>query len=241
MEFVVAAFNAHWGIGRFGDERKVRYDVAEAVRGFNADITVVPEAWRNNEGVSTVDALLADGLHIESLELMPLARRTDHNLDFVPRNGLWEIAIITRFPVLARREIPIGTLKSDPPGPRSALALTLDLDGTAVEVIGVHTSSKVWRLAPVRHLLALERAVERDGPQIIAGDFNLWGPPVGAIFRGWKRPVRGRTYPANRPHSQIDHILVRGGIEALNGEVLPRTPSDHRPVRARLRIAQAVS
>ena len=78
----------------------------------------------------------------------------------------------------------------------------------------MHTSSKVWRLAPVRHLMALKRGLAADGPQIIAGDFNFWGPPVGALFRGWQRPVRGRTYPANRPHSQIDHVLVRGGIEA---------------------------
>jgi endonuclease/exonuclease/phosphatase family metal-dependent hydrolase len=241
LEFSVAAFNAHWGVGRFGASRGVRFDVAEVVRGFEADIVVVPEAWRNEEGVSTVDGLRADGLNIESLELMPLARRTDHNLDLIPRAGLWEIAIITRYPVLARREIPIGTLKADPPGQRSALALTLDIGGTPVEVIGVHTSSKVWRLAPVRHLRALARAVKPTGPQIIAGDFNFWGPPVGMIFRGWQRPVRGRTYPANRPHSQIDHVLVRGGIDAISGEVLPQTPSDHRPVRARLRIAQAVT
>ena len=76
------------------------------------------------------------------------------------------------------------------------------------------------------------------GPQILAGDFNFWGPPVGVVMRGWKRPVRGRTYPARRPHSQIDHVLVRGGIEVLGGEVLAETPSDHRPIRARLRLPE---
>jgi endonuclease/exonuclease/phosphatase family metal-dependent hydrolase len=56
-------------------------------------------------------------------------------------------------------------------------------------------------------------------------------------MRGWHRPVRGRTYPSKSPHSQIDHVLVRGGIDPIAGEVLPETPSDHRPIRARLRLA----
>jgi endonuclease/exonuclease/phosphatase family metal-dependent hydrolase len=46
--------------------------------------------------------------------------------------------------------------------------------------------------------------------------------------------VRGRTWPARRPHSQIDHILVSGEINVRGGEVLPDVGSDHRPVRAEL-------
>jgi endonuclease/exonuclease/phosphatase family metal-dependent hydrolase len=240
-EFTFGAFNAHWGVGRFGALRKVRYDVSNVVRSFGCDIVVVSEAWRDVDGTSTVDGLRADGMHIESVELMDLAHRRVHDRSAVPREGKWELAICSRFPVLDRRTIPIGTLKSDPPGLRHALALHIDIDGTPVEVIGVHTSSKVWRLSPVRHLLKLQRGITPDGPQILAGDFNFWGPPVGMIFRGWQRPVRGRTYPSHGPHSQIDHILVRGGVEALDGEVLPTTPSDHRPIRARLRIPRAVS
>jgi endonuclease/exonuclease/phosphatase family metal-dependent hydrolase len=50
--------------------------------------------------------------------------------------------------------------------------------------------------------------------------------------------VRGRTWPASRPHSQIDHILLRtnDGIEVVDHQVLPEVGSDHRPVRARLRV-----
>jgi endonuclease/exonuclease/phosphatase (EEP) superfamily protein YafD len=73
-------------------------------------------------------------------------------------------------------------------------------------------------------------------PAVVAGDHNFWGPGVVAFLRGWKRAVRGRTWPARRPHSQIDHILVRSGTEVLSSEVLPDVGSDHRPVRARLRF-----
>ena len=73
-------------------------------------------------------------------------------------------------------------------------------------------------------------------PAIVAGDFNMWGPGVTVLLRGWRRTVRGATYPAHRPHSQIDHVFLRGGVQALSGEVLPDSGSDHRPVRVRLRV-----
>ncbi len=237
MEFNIAAYNAHWGIGRFGEFRRVRFDVARIIRGFEADVVVVPEAWRSDDGVSVVDDLAGDGYHIETVALMPLAQRTDRRSDIVPRDGIWELAVCSRFAVLERREIAIGVIKSDPAGPRNALALTVDIGGTPVEIVGLHASSKVWRLAPVKHLLTLKRQLRERGPQIVAGDFNFWGPPIGRMMRGWDRPVRGRTYPSRRPHSQVDHVLVRGGIESLGGEVLAATPSDHLPVRARLRLA----
>ena len=57
------------------------------------------------------------------------------------------------------------------------------------------------------------------------------------MLPGWQRAFRGRTYPAVHPHSQIDHVLVRDNVTVVWGEVLAATPSDHRPVRARLRVS----
>jgi len=238
-DFTVAAFNAHWGVGRFGRFQGVRFDVARVVRTFDADVVVVPEAWRDANGVGTLDALRDDGYQVETMQLMPLAIRPRGRLSDrhgVPHEGTWELAVCSRFPVLDRRLIPIGTVRGDPPGLRHALALTLAIDETPVDMIGMHASSKFWKLAPLQHLATLRRGLAAGGPQILAGDFNFWGPPVGMVMRGWKRPVRGRTYPARHPHSQIDHVLVRGGIRALGGEVLAETPSDHRPIRARLQM-----
>ena len=65
---------------------------------------------------------------------------------------------------------------------------------------------------------------------------NLWGPPVRAFLREWHRAVKGRTWPSENPHSQIDHILVRGAVRIASGEVLPDAGSDHRPVRAELTL-----
>jgi endonuclease/exonuclease/phosphatase family metal-dependent hydrolase len=131
----------------------------------------------------------------------------------------------------------MGVVRRDSAGLRHALCLTVEIAGTPVDVVGLHVSSKVWRLGPVKHVMTLRRGLRDGRPQVLAGDFNFWGPPVGLMMPGWARPVRGRTYNARHPHSQIDHILVRGGIEALDGEVLAETPSDHRPIRARLRLS----
>ena len=239
-DFTVAAFNAHWGFGRYGRFRGVRFDAAGIVRGFDADLVVVAESWRDEDGVGMLDALRDDGYHVDTMALMPLSLRPrTRNSDraAVPRDGVWELAVCSRVPVLDRRLIPMGIVPTDAPGLRHALALTVEIDGTRVEVIGLHVSSKVWRLAPIRHLLTLKRGLTKGGAQVLAGDFNFWGPPIGALMRGWERPVRGRTYDSRHPHSQIDHVLVRGGIVGLSGEVLAATPSDHLPIRARLRLA----
>jgi endonuclease/exonuclease/phosphatase family metal-dependent hydrolase len=242
-DFTVAAFNAHWGIGRFGGCDGGRFDVAEVVRGIGADIVVVPEAWRGAHGVSVLEGLTRDGYRIETVEMMRLEHRQPRRRRpwSVPLVGTWELAVCSRLPVVGRRLIPMGTVWRDPPGPRHALALTIEIAGTPVEVIGVHTSSKFWRLAPMQHLLTLRRGIVKRGPQILAGDFNFWGPPIAVVMRGWDRPVRGRTFPAAHPHSQIDHVLVRGGIRSLGGEVLPANPSDHRPIRTRLQLPEGLA
>ncbi len=213
--------------------------MARIVRGFDADVVVVPESWRGDDGVGIVDALGDDGYEIVTEKFMALRdrRRKRRDGSSVPRDGTWELAVCSRLPVLDRRRIPIGAIPTDGPGLRHAIGLTVSVAGTPVDVIGVHVSSKLWRFAPQRHLLTLRRGFAERGPQVLAGDLNFWGPPTAALMPGWDRPVRGRTFPAWRPHSQIDHVFVRGGIESLGGEVLGATPSDHRPIRARLRLA----
>jgi len=237
-EITVAAYNAHWGVGRYGASRGVPFDVAEVVRSFDADVVVVPESWRDDDGKSDLDPLTGDGYHVETIQLIPLALRHDHGRDTVPADGGWELGVCSRFPITTRREIAIGHVPTDPAGPRYALQCGVDVDGDAVDIIGLHTSSKLWFLGPVRHMLTLRRELEREGstPHIIAGDFNFWGPPIEVMMPRWRRTARGRTYPSHRPHSQIDHVLVRRDIEVIGAEVLPATPSDHLPVRARIRI-----
>ncbi len=75
-----------------------------------------------------------------------------------------------------------------------------------------------------------------EQPTVIVGDFNLWGPAVAAMLPGWRRAVRGRTWPAHRPHSQIDHVLVRDDVDVVDATILGEVGSDHRPLRVTLRL-----
>jgi endonuclease/exonuclease/phosphatase family metal-dependent hydrolase len=62
----------------------------------------------------------------------------------------------------------------------------------------------------------------------------MWGPIVSGALPGWRRAVRGRTWPAPRVQHQLDHILVNGKVRAFDGTVCEFTGSDHLPVRATL-------
>lgn len=210
------------------------------MRGFDADVVVVLESWREHDGCGVLDPLIADGYRIETIPFRRMyisSRRARHE---DPGEGLWELAICSRFPIVASRRLPIGTIHADPAGPRSALLCTIDIEGVEVDIVAVHASSRLWSFAPVRHLLALRPQLPPPGrTAVIAGDCNLWGPGVVTILKRWRRAVMGPTYPAHRPHSQIDHILVRDDVTVLSGEVLAMTPSDHRPIRARLRVGSS--
>lgn len=155
----------------------------------------------------------------------------------VDGEGTFGIAILTRLPLTRADTIVVGPTRLDMVPLRRALPVDLDVGGVTVRLIGVHLTSRLPH-GPPDQLRRLARAVPPPGsPTVVAGDCNFWGPGVRAYFRGWQRAVRGRTWPARRPHSQIDHVLVRrGDVRVLRGEVLPDLGSDHRPVRVELRV-----
>ncbi len=79
---------------------------------------------------------------------------------------------------------------------------------------------------------ALRRALPPpDTAAVLAGDMNMWGWCISAMApRGWRRVRGGSTWPAHRPHSRIDHLLVTAPVEVVGTETLPDVGSDHRAV-----------
>jgi endonuclease/exonuclease/phosphatase family metal-dependent hydrolase len=155
--------------------------------------------------------------------------------------GTWGIAVLTRPTVAATRTIDLGQLPTDP-ARRGAVVvdLALEHDGChpSLSVVGTHMSH-LTQGSP-RHLAKLRRAI-RDlvqGPAVLAGDMNLWGPPLSTLLPGWSRAVRGRSWPtwSSRPLAQTDHLLVTRAVRVVHGEVVPVSGSDHFPVRATLEI-----
>jgi endonuclease/exonuclease/phosphatase family metal-dependent hydrolase len=151
--------------------------------------------------------------------------------------GSWGIAVLTRpgLGVESHRVLPLTQLRADGVR-RAALVVDLTVDGHPLSVVGTHMphlpygSHRTW--AELRRLL--RSSVRPDA--VLSGDMNTWGPLVVAFMPGWRRAVRGRTWPSWKPHSQIDHIVVHGALRVLWGEVLPDAGSDHRPIRTTLEV-----
>lgn len=161
-------------------------------------------------------------------------RRTRRYLEAEP--GHWGVAVLSRLPVRAQSVIDLGRLDRDP-ARRFALVVEIEVGGVGLTVVGTHMSHITYG-APVQ-LLRLSRAVRRlvaSGPGILAGDMNMWGPPLAGFFPGWRRAVRRKTWPAWRPHSQVDHILIRGPFVVEGGEAYESMGSDHRPLRVDLTL-----
>lgn len=231
-EIVVATFNAHWGL----DRRSRGYDVTEVCRRLDADILVLQETWRA-DGSPGHAAQIGDRLGYQ-VRQVTLGRG---DIDARPRmpapgRGDWGLAILTRVPVVAEERIDLGQLPLDP-ARRWALRLDLELEpgATPVPVVGTHLSHlSHGSLVQLRRLASRLPGVGRQA--VLTGDMNMWGPLVSAFLPGWRRAVRARTWPAQMPHSQIDHILVTKGVGVVAGQRLPPLGSDHRALRAVLRV-----
>jgi endonuclease/exonuclease/phosphatase family metal-dependent hydrolase len=61
------------------------------------------------------------------------------------------------------------------------------------------------------------------------------------VLRGWRQAARGASWPSWWPHSQLDHLFVRGPIDVVSGGVLDRRSSDHRPAQASIVVRPGVS
>lgn len=233
----VVAFNLHWGRGHFFPYHGEPFDVTRSLRSYDADIFVLPEHFREHSGVGITDALRDDGYEVREMPFITLAFGSVPRVES-PGLGWWTLAVASRLPILDDEPLSIGHAFRDTAGPRNALRVGIEVGDTRLDVVAVHTSSKLWFANPAVHLARLRPHLDmlRDRPAIVAGDCNLWGPLVERLLPGWRRAVKGRTFPAPRPHSQIDHVLVNDHVHPRGGEVLGRTPSDHRPIRARLSV-----
>lgn len=221
------------------------YDLVSAITGLEADIVVVQEAFRADsqqdepgqpKEASALDeaaAKLGFELHEVMFGRAGLAPWPHIHPDGIGHAGL---AIMSRFPVRRSTALPVRRVLFDPAPFRQALQLEVDIDGHLLDVVGLHLTSRLPH-GPTMQLRHLRPQLPHTArPAVVAGDFNFWGAPVTGLLEGWRRAVRGATWPAARPRHQIDHVLVRPGIEVLAAEVLEDVGSDHLPVRVHLRI-----
>lgn len=151
--------------------------------------------------------------------------------------GTSGIALLTRsaFGDAPAEVIELGSQGGDPVR-RVALQAGVLVDGERLVVTATHMSH--LRHGSPRQLRLLGgRLPPRRQPAVLMGDMNLWGPPLSALFPGWSRAVRGRTWPSWRPVFQIDHVLVTAPVRVVESQVVELPGSDHLPVRAVLALS----
>ena len=151
------------------------------------------------------------------------------------QQGAWGVALLARVPCRDAHVLSLGKLRRDPAA-RAVIRCTTDLGGRELIVHGTHMSH-ITHLSPAQYRRLARLLPPLDRPSLLAGDMNMWGPPASSFFPGWRRAVIGRTWPAHRPHSQLDHVLVTPAVRVVDARVAEHTGSDHRPVIVTLAIA----
>lgn len=228
----IADLNTHWGVHRAGHDA---YDLVDAIARFDADLVCLQEVWgRRDRTPAYVEAAERYGYECAHIEVPrvsnrrapELVRRVDGD-----EGSWWGLVVLSRYPVHDVSGYALDHIKLDD-AVRRVMRATVDVGGTALDLTVTHLTHRLW--GSYSHLRRL-RALLPDpaaGPAICTGDMNMWGPVVRSVLRGWRRAVTGRTWPAHRPHSQIDHILVTPSVRVLDQRVGPDVGSDHRPVLA---------
>lgn len=226
----VASFNAHYGYSPRGR----RFDVAEVCRALDADVLVVQESWQPANAESDVDRFAREEGYQVVHEPMGPARVSGHKPRLVSARraeGTLVISMLSRLPVRSTQILEMHHLALDTAPRRFAIHTDVEVEGDVFSYVGTHldhlTHGSPYQLNLLRRRLPA-------GPVALAGDMNMWGPVLSLLMPGWRRAVRGRTWPNSLPHSQIDHIVVNALVRVQGWAVLRSGRSDHRPVRATL-------
>lgn len=233
----LASFNTHYGLLPLRDDCGP-YDLMAALATLgDPDVMVIQEVWRPDGTRGVVDDFAdARGYARHDLVLAPATIRNRWPHADPDGEGTFGLSVLSKLPATVLGRPVVGPTPGDAVRERRVLHLEVDVGGTPVDLVAVHLTSRLPHGPPLQ-LRRLARSIPADErPGILAGDCNFWGPAASALLPGWRRTVRGRTWPATHPHSQIDHVFVRGSVTMLDGAVLPPVGSDHRPVRVRLRV-----
>jgi len=234
--FSIASWNVHMGVHNDRHRSKTistdpaeRNDVVGHCVDLDVDVLVLQEAW----WWGAKDASLVQ-------EVSKAVGGTPHHFVSPTRMrrypASWSTVIITRIPATRMEDLVVPSVAH-----RVRAVPRVELDN-GVTIIGGHFDGiHSLRVRPdVWARQAKQFSEVAQDHDIITGDMNMWGPVIERSVRPLRRAVHGKTWPSWRPHSQIDHILISRRLDVTASEVLPDMGSDHRAVRAELRLRGGV-
>lgn len=232
--FTIASWNIFQGLHHATKRNKWIQNptVEDGLASLDADVLVLPEAWRFGQLDATWAEDLASRLGYELHQW--ISDKPSRQRESVP----WRIVLLTRIPT---RPLPAQVMPHMGRfGQRAIVRAELIDSGltiSAAHLYGIHLLANPSPRGWMDERRELRMAAANS--DIVAGDLNMWGPVVHRDTKPLRAAVRGRTFPTKRPHSQIDHLLVSDRVDVLNSEVLPDMGSDHLAIRATLQARPA--
>jgi len=207
---------------------------------------------RNDHHLERVAAFLAEA----DADAVVLQEARAHHKAFLEtlsaryphRTGENGLVILSKYPILSDNRID---REGYPPWiSLMVLRATLDVNGKAVDLAGVHLARPFYPDLQQADIVALTRFVQdHRGPLILAGDFNM--TPWTVKLKGFTDatglgrfntfrptwPMRWHALPL-LPFVPIDNVFASRHFANIATTLGPRLDSDHRPVIADIALIE---
>ena len=244
----IATFNILHG--RSLDDGRVDVDrLAAAVKSLDADVLGLQEVDRDQPRSLGADltAVAAEAMGAVDSQFVAALSGTPGGTwmaatgDEQPGSASYGVALLSRYPVVSWRVVRLPALRVSVPlwsplthrpflardEPRVAVAAVLDGPFGQFTVCNTHLSFiPGWNGSQLRRLVG-SLAGTRE-PLAVIGDLNMEQTQAARVS-GLRSIASAATFPASRPRRQLDHVLVRGGLQATGpATAVPLPLSDHR-------------
>jgi len=227
----IGSLNLHCGLSGRGEP----FDVPAALGSLRADIIAVQETWWTGDDADGVAAAArALGARLIRAEVSSGASLAELSIAPQPDRGNWGIAVLTALPVTGYETVDLGRAPGDRHSRAALICSVTAPGGWPLRLVNTHLTH---RFTSPAQLLRLTRHLARQPvPTAIVGDLNM--PRLATwVAAGYTPTVRGRTFPADSPLIQLDHLLASPELASIDAAVLAPLGSDHLPIRVRLRPA----
>jgi endonuclease/exonuclease/phosphatase family metal-dependent hydrolase len=228
----IASYNVHSCIGT--DRRLDPRRIAAVLAELDADIVALQEvdAQQRRDGYLDQWIYLADAAGYQCIPGISLRthRKTFGN------------ALLSRVPLTSTRLHDLGVPNREP---RGAIDVMLDFAGRSLRIVATHLGLKRTERYSQSKMLGEVLASEAVPGTVLVGDLNEWRrkPESWPWPNSFTASPNLPTFPSRWPLLALDRIVATGSLQlsdvTAHRSPLARRASDHLPLRATLRWAEA--
>lgn len=243
--------------GRVPTDQHVDLDgFRSAIRHLDVDVLALQEVDHNQHRSDNADltAIAAKAMgapehrFVAALSGSPGATWIAATGEEQPDAAAYGIALLSRFPVRGWRVVRLAPVPVRVPmkfrgrlrpelvrdEPRVAVVAEVETPTGGVTVVNTHLSFiDWWNGHQLRRLMA--DLSDDSQPLVLMGDLNM-GPARATRITGLRPAASEPTFPVDDPRQQIDHVLVRGALQAAGAAAVRLPVSDHRALTVDLSV-----